>query len=396
MGLGYWAAALDYLQLQYDKRREMANFTDPQTLMLLGAASGFLDPQGGMAGGFQGALHGLSAGNAMRQMQMQEQAQQRKLLHQIEMQNYLQQHAQAGTPTRKVINDAMLTGNPELIAWAGNAMKSIPKVKQSLKGVSDDGKATYRTLYDTGDIEETGITPYERPMQINTGDAVSLVNPTTGNPMQSFGVNMSPGERARLAQDQFQFGMSHDLARRNYDINQARFAMDYDPSYQATKAGAIKGAQTQAAMDVESRANLPKVIQQGEQTIKLVDDLLNHPGFGVSVGKTAPIGSAMSYIPGTQAASFDIALKQIKGKQFLEAFETLKGGGQITQIEGEKATHAMSRMEKANTEEEFTKASREFQEIIQLGIDRAKQKAGMQPSNRKSYISPDGFSSRVK
>ncbi len=84
-------------------------------------------------------------------------------------------------------------------------------------------------------------------------------------------------------------------------------------------------------------------------------------------------------IPGTDAASFNIALDQLKGKQFLEAFESLKGGGQITQIEGEKATQAMSRMNKANTEDEFIKASREFQGIIKSGIDRAKNRAGVQP-----------------
>ncbi len=139
----------------------------------------------------------------------------------------------------------------------------------------------------------------------------------------------------------------------------------------------IAAGKESALNQVKSTQELPRVIQQGEQTIKLVDDLLNHPGFKMSVGKSAPIGSALSLVPGTDSASFDIALNQLKGKQFLEAFESLKGGGQITQIEGEKATQAMSRMEKANTEDEFIRASREFQSIIQQGIGRAKAKAGV-------------------
>lgn len=96
-------------------------------------------------------------------------------------------------------------------------------------------------------------------------------------------------------------------------------------------------------------------------------------------------------MPGTQAASFDIAMKQLKGKQFLEAFESLKGGGQITQIEGEKATQAMSRMDNANTEQEFERAAREFQGIIRNGINRAKLRTGNSPQQSHPQTSSDGW-----
>lgn len=109
--------------------------------------------------------------------------------------------------------------------------------------------------------------------------------------------------------------------------------------------------------------------------------MINHPGFNISVGANSPVGKVASFIPGTDAASFDIASKQMLGKQFLQAFESLKGGGQITQIEGEKATQAMSRMNTSNSQEEYTKAAREFQDIIRSGINRAKQKAGVSQSD---------------
>ncbi len=40
---------------------------------------------------------------------------------------------------------------------------------------------------------------------------------------------------------------------------------------------------------------------------------------------------------------FNAMLDQVQGGAFLQAFESLKGGGQITQIEGEKATQAIVR-----------------------------------------------------
>ena len=50
---------------------EYDNWTNPRTLMLLGASSGFLDPHGGMSSGFQNAMQGLHTGNMIRQQQQQ-------------------------------------------------------------------------------------------------------------------------------------------------------------------------------------------------------------------------------------------------------------------------------------------------------------------------------------
>lgn len=143
-----------------------------------------------------------------------------------------------------------------------------------------------------------------------------------------------------------------------------------DPTLQGRIAGAKKGATVEAEATTQRQIDAPKVIAQGEETIRLVEDLLNAPGFGQAVGKSRMFGIQM--IPGTEAKDFDIRLNQLKGKQFLEAFESLKGGGQITEVEGKKATDAMSRMDAAGTEEEFIKAAREFQDVIRLGVERAR------------------------
>ena len=153
--------------------------------------------------------------------------------------------------------------------------------------------------------------------------------------------------------------------------------MEMNPEYLSQRASAIEQGKMGTRNQLEAQAGLQQTLDQGNETIDLIDSLISHPGFGLSVGKTAPIGSMASFIPGTQAASFDATLRQIKGKNFLQAFETLKGGGQITEIEGIKATEAMSRMEKANTEEDFIKSAQEVKNIIKKGMERAKSKAGI-------------------
>jgi len=75
---------------------------------------------------------------------------------------------------------------------------------------------------------------------------------------------------------------------------------------------------------------------------------------------------------GTDAYDFQVRLDQINGQTFMEAYETLKGGGQITEIEGEKATAARHRLNASSSEEEFIKAAGEYQGIIKKGLERYK------------------------
>jgi hypothetical protein len=93
-----------------------------------------------------------------------------------------------------------------------------------------------------------------------------------------------------------------------------------------------------------------------------------HPGFEGVVGMGVP---GVRFIPGTQAASFDALFRQAEGGAFLQAYESLRGTGQITEIEGTKATSALTRMERSQSEAEFVKAAREFADVIRGAVDRA-------------------------
>jgi len=371
------------------------NFMNPNMMALLGAAQGLLQSSGasprqitmgealgnGLQGGMQGMQQGIDMqmrGQHMEAIKNEAKMKQNKLLRDMEIQEYLRKNVGGGDSNDPVDLGKKLisSGYQELIPMGTQLLKS-KTAKSFIKGLDDKGQPTFYTGYSTGEVAPTGVTPAEKLMQINRGSQIDLANPYTGQAQTSLGVGMSPGQAASLSQAERHFGQSQGLAQQKFALDQLRTAMEMDPKYQASKAGMIAAGKESALNQVKSTQELPRVIQQGEQTIKLVDDLLNHPGFKMSVGKSAPIGSALSLVPGTDSASFDIALNQLKGKQFLEAFESLKGGGQITQIEGEKATQAMSRMEKANTEDEFIRASREFQSIIQQGIGRAKAKAGV-------------------
>ena len=155
---------------------------------------------------------------------------------------------------------------------------------------------------------------------------------------------------------------------------QAIVGAQADPTLQGNIAGAKATGTERAKNLVEAQAEAPKVVQQAEYTEKLVNDLLAHPGKEMAVGMSSI--NPMNYIPGTDGKDFRVRLQPLQGQQFMQAFESLKGGGQITNVEGDKATRAISRMQTAQSEEEFDTAAKEFLGVVKLGAQRAKNKAG--------------------
>jgi len=89
-------------------------------------------------------------------------------------------------------------------------------------------------------------------------------------------------------------------------------------------------------------------------------------GFGGLLGRQAeamPITSDQRYA--------QPVIDQLKGTAFLQAFETLKGGGQITEVEGQKATQAIARINQAQDPKDFAAAISELKDIILTARQRA-------------------------
>lgn len=224
-------------------------FSDPMTLALLGASAGFLDPRGGMMGGFQGALQGMQAGNQMKQLAAQQQMAAMKLQKQMEVQDYLKKLSASPHASDPVsMGNALInSGHQELMTLGANLLKS-KTVKSFMKGLDQNNNPTYYAGYSTGEVSPTGVTPAEKLMQINRGSQIDLANPYTGDAHKSIGVGMAPGQAAQLAQSANQFNMSHALAQQNsalarYKAMQPKFvdgAFIYPPNEQNPQGGMIK------------------------------------------------------------------------------------------------------------------------------------------------------------
>ena len=134
------------------------------------------------------------------------------------------------------------------------------------------------------------------------------------------------------------------------------------------------------------RANIGKIKENADYLTTKIDELIADPGFKYNVGVAdikgvpIPFGSTIAgMIPGTESTDFKIRFDEIKGQQFLQGIEQLKGTGAITDREGEAAKKAISRMSLSQSEKEFRKAADDFQSIIKRGVDRNLIKAGQEP-----------------
>ncbi|MEW7987904.1 MAG: hypothetical protein AB2799_19125 [Candidatus Thiodiazotropha sp.] len=139
-----------------------------------------------------------------------------------------------------------------------------------------------------------------------------------------------------------------------------------EKSSQAKAEGKSRGEDIQ-----DTRNNLGKTTQQANYSIQLLEQLKNHPGLPYATG----IYSVMPRIPGTAQADFIARVEQLQGATFLQAYQQLKGGGHITEIEGEKAQNAVARMQRSQSREEFIKAADEYIGVIRDGLLRARKKA---------------------
>jgi hypothetical protein len=129
-----------------------------------------------------------------------------------------------------------------------------------------------------------------------------------------------------------------------------------------------------AKLSVASKIELRPALETANMAIRGLNEMREHPGLKTATGVSAWIDPA-NLLPATDAFDFSVRHKQLAGSIFLEAFQGLKGGGQITELEGEKATQSIARMETAQSEGEYLRALDDYEDIIRRGYKRLFQEA---------------------
>lgn len=149
----------------------------------------------------------------------------------------------------------------------------------------------------------------------------------------------------------------------------------------------IAGNRTQATEQAKAAQDVPGAVSKVQQTKANIDELLANPGLESATGElqgqlpdwALGMASVLPFGVGESASNALGARKriaQVQGQAFLAAYETLKGTGQITEIEGQKATDAFARLQTANTDAEYRTALIDFRNALDEIEKVVLQKAG--------------------
>lgn len=94
------------------------------------------------------------------------------------------------------------------------------------------------------------------------------------------------------------------------------------------------------------------------------------PGTGIGIPQ-----QWLGAMGATDKFGYKQRVEQVVGQNFLQAFQSLKGAGAITEQEGAKAQAAMARLSTAQKQDDFDQALADLEEVLQAGYAVLQQKA---------------------
>jgi len=192
---------------------------------------------------------------------------------------------------------------------------------------------------------------------------------------QSCIVVQSPEDFARLPESQKQLLRNMKQGIQYTPEAAASFVESFNQKQLEQSTPQAQAQLQKAQLDIEKATAEAAQIQQRKQAAsseiagmrQMLAELKGHPGMSTSVGAKGieyNFGMAKEPYGGTKAADFYTLLEQVQGGTFMQAFDKLKGAGQITEQEGAKATAAIARLNARQSEEGFAKALMDFDGVL--------------------------------
>ena len=136
----------------------------------------------------------------------------------------------------------------------------------------------------------------------------------------------------------------------------------------AAAQGFIDGPTAKLMIEELDRQKTEKTEIAGKAALMArIDALMNDPNLEDALGFEGIVrGFASTVGLDPNVARVNEMIKQIRGDVFLQAFEKLKGGGQITELEGQKAEQAMARLGQMQGYDDYVNSLKELRFYIDI------------------------------
>lgn len=220
--------------------------------------------------------------------------------------------------------------------------------KTAYSSISDPKDLLYKEVsQDTGGAIGSGF--------YNPASGATTINSTTAK-------TQSPDNRANNARMAAEGAANRGVQMRGQNLTDARSRDSNDINKTLTTE------KKQLEVDALKRGKDASISAAANQ-IAVIDKALKHPGRATATGLSGTL-DPRNFVPGTDATDFRSVLDQIGGSAFLQAFESLKGGGAITEVEGKRATDAIARLSRAQSDEEFETSLNDLRKVMTDGYKR--------------------------
>lgn len=217
--------------------------------------------------------------------------------------------------------------------------------KQLVYGQNEAGDVIPMQAGSKGDLKASGLPPGVKmqrdPIKFDAGTHFVLMDPTTRQPIATIPKNVD------------------EVARQK-------------------EAGGLQG---------KAQGDLPAMESLGTDIIKKIEAVSADKNLDKMIGYRG-------YLPNVtpEARTLASKIEQLKGQAFLQAFQSLKGAGAITEMEGAKATAAMARMqEMVQSGQDYREALADFKSEVQrlMDVKRAQARGG-RPAPAESVVPKQG------
>lgn len=207
---------------------------------------------------------------------------------------------------------------------------------------------------------------YSLTPQYGTDKDGNTVMVQTGKSGEAIQTKLPAGVKISSGVEKIDLGTSWGLLDKRTGAMVGTQPKDVAGKESAEKVGQARGT-AQAAL-----ANGADI--DAEETKKKIDELLSNKGFDSIFGSIDQYRPAFTMDSSGKDAR--TRFEQLKGTAFLSAYAMLKGGGAITDVEGQKAGAAMARLDRSLSEDEARQALKDFKEAVDTGLMKLRRAAG--------------------
>lgn len=147
----------------------------------------------------------------------------------------------------------------------------------------------------------------------------------------------------------------------------------YEEFMKTRGQGYSAGAREEAKSQVQSTNGMQTLIDGAQTKLELINRIRSSSALDSVTGLIQ--GSVDPRALGQDGADLAALIDQLRSQAFLQAFESLRGGGAITEIEGQKATDAIANLSRVQSKEAFLAQLATLENTLLRGIASAYAKS---------------------